>query len=169
MFTPTTGRPCSVCRHPDRAEIDRALIAGEGFAAVSRRSAGLTEDAVRRHHAKHLPHAAVQEAADAREEAEGDRGADLLAEAQSLRRKGMALLAKAESAGELRTALAGVREAGRLLELEAKLRGQIEAAPTVNVVLSPAWLQVQTVILAALEPHPAARAALVRALEDVAP
>lgn len=167
MPTPTTGRPCSICRHPDRVEIDRALIAGRGFAEVSRAFAGLTEDAVGRHHAKHLPRAVVQDAAGAREEAEGERGADLLAEAQSLRRRAMALLGKAETVGELRTALAGVREAGRLLELEAKLRGQIEAAPTVSVVLSPAWLQVQTVILAAIEPYPAARDALVRALEGI--
>ena len=63
--------------------------------------------------------------------------------------------AKAEKAKDLRAALMGVRELTRVIELLARLRGELESQPTViNVqVLAP-------VILGALEAFPEARAAV---------
>jgi len=67
-------------------------------------------------------------------------------------------------AGDLRTALQGVREAARCLELEGRFRGEIDAGATINVVLAPALLTLQTVVINALADHPAARLAVVQAL-----
>ncbi len=50
---------------------------------------------------------------------------DLLSQVRALHTKALSILATAETAGELRTALSGVREARGCLELEAKLRGEL--------------------------------------------
>ncbi len=160
------ARPCSVCRHPDREEIDRALIAGDPLADVSERS-GISSQSLIRHRAAHVPTAAMQEGAQAVVVAEAAHGASLLGGACSLRDKALSLLHKAEVAGDLRTALMGVREAARCLELMAKLTGDIDESATVNVIANPQFLAVQQTILAALAPHPAARAAVLVALEGV--
>jgi len=57
-------------------------------------------------------------AQDARDVARGD---SLLEQAKALQKKAQDLLTKAELAGDLRTALQGVREAKGCLELMAKL------------------------------------------------
>jgi len=46
------------------------------------------------------------------------------------------------------------------LELIAKLIGQLDERPQVNVLVSPEWLKVRSALFEALEPHPAARAAI---------
>jgi hypothetical protein len=75
-------------------------------------------------------------------------------------------LQAAESRGDFRTGLAGVREALRACETMAKLAGQIQTAPvTVNVTNN--LLIVQTAILSALAPYPEARMAVVEALERI--
>src|SRR5574341_2550636 len=48
------SRPCTVCTHPGRAEIEQALVTGTPRLAVARQC-GLSEAAVRRHAAHHLP------------------------------------------------------------------------------------------------------------------
>jgi hypothetical protein len=60
-------RTCTVCRHPDRAAIDRALISREPVRSIAARF-GLTRMAVWNHSDDHLP-AALVKAEAAREEA----------------------------------------------------------------------------------------------------
>ncbi len=47
------GRPCTVCRHPNVAEINRRLLMGEG-STVLLRAYGLKEMAILRHRKNHL-------------------------------------------------------------------------------------------------------------------
>jgi hypothetical protein len=49
--------------------------------------------------------------------------------------------------------------------LLAKLLGELDERPVVNLTLSPEWLELRAVIIGALEPHPEAREAVVRAIE----
>jgi hypothetical protein len=49
-----TGRPCTVCRLDALKEIDAALLRGEGFVDLARRYA-VSQDAVERHYARHMP------------------------------------------------------------------------------------------------------------------
>src|SRR5215204_4092102 len=55
----------------------------------------------------------------------------------------------------------------RNLELLGKLAGELDERPVVNLNVSPEWLELRTVIVGALEPHPAAHRAVLRALESV--
>jgi hypothetical protein len=160
------GRPCTICRHPDRDEIDRRLVASTALKPVSERF-GVTVQALIRHRNLHLPEAARAAATETRAAAERERGSDLLAEARALHGKALELMRQAERARDLRTALAGIREAARCVELQGRLMGQIRETTTVNVTLSAEWLSLQAVILSALEPHPQARQAVAAALEAV--
>jgi len=73
------ARPCTICQHPDRKAIDRAVLAGEPNRRIASRFDALTEAAIRRHRADHLPTRMVKNA-EAREQAES---LDLVRELQS--------------------------------------------------------------------------------------
>ncbi len=155
MTVPNTGRPCTVCRHAERVAIDKALIAQEGFEAVSRRFK-VNPDALARHFKNHVPTEAMQAGAEAAIAAEVEHGSGLLGNASVLHAKALELLAKAEKEGDVRTALAGVREAANCLQLMAKLAGQIDESATINVTFAPQFLLLQKTIIRALAPHPEA-------------
>jgi hypothetical protein len=57
-----TGRPCSVCAHPQLDEIHDLLIDGSTFKAISDGYTPLSRNAVRRHALNHLPEAIAAEA-----------------------------------------------------------------------------------------------------------
>jgi len=90
---------------------------------------------------------------------------NLLDQVGDLQRRALAILDRAEEAGELKTALSAIREARGNLELLAKLLGELDERPVVNLNVSPEWLELRTVIVGALEPHPDARESVLRAIE----
>ena len=77
------------------------------------------------------------------------------------------ILERAEETGDLRTALAAISQARGNLELLGKLAGELDERPVVNLNISSEWQELRTVIVRALEPHPAAHKAVLRALEGV--
>lgn len=105
------GRTCTVCTHPQRAAIDAALLAGESLRNIAQRY-GTSVTALHRHGA-HIA-AAVAEAKALTVER-------LLSDLGDLQQRALALLARAEQAGDLRTALAGVREVRGVIETGARL------------------------------------------------
>ena len=92
---------------------------------------------------------------------------DLLEEVRGLQRRAYAILDAAEETGELRTALAAIREARGNLELLAKLLGELDERPVINLITSPEWIELRAVIVTALEPHPGARESVLQAIEMV--
>ena len=148
-------RTCTVCTHPDRAAIDRALVAGDAYRNIAQRT-GTSATALHRHKADHIP-AKLAQAAVATQAADA---IDLLSEVRALRRKAYSLLLQAEAAGDIRTALAGVREARACLELLGEMEGEIDRRPIVNILVAPEWVAVRSALMAALMPYPAARAAV---------
>ena len=104
-------RTCSICSHPQRREIDRALLAGESLRNIAQRH-GASLAALHRHKA-HIA-AAVQ----AQQAMTIER---LLADLADLQRRALALLDKAEGSGDLRAALAAIREVRGVIETGAKL------------------------------------------------
>ena len=83
-----------------------------------------------------------------------------------LRDKALSILNKAEQAGDLKTALQGIRETKGCLELLAKLQGELQERTEINILLNPQWVSLRTVILRTLEPYPEARLKLVQALKE---
>lgn len=148
-------RACTVCTHEERDAIDAALVGGGLNRAVARQY-GLSKDAVARHRDEHLP-VALTAAKGAEDAARAD---DLLAQVRQLQVRAHRILEKAEATGDLRAALGAIREARGNLELLAKLLGELNDQPTVNVMVSPEWVSIRTVVLGALGPFPDARAAV---------
>jgi hypothetical protein len=110
-------RSCTVCEHPEREAIDHALVGDSSNLSVSSLF-GVSESAVRRHKANHLP-AALAKAQDAEEASRAD---DLLRQVRALQSKTLSILLAAEGAGDLRTALGAIREARGNVELLAVSR-----------------------------------------------
>ncbi len=154
-------RSCTICEHPDRETIDEALVGGASNRSVASLY-DVSEAAVRRHKANHLPAKLVMAQA-AEEVAQADT---LLDQIQDLQSRTLAILEAAESTNQHRTALSAIREARSNLELLAKLLGELDERPVVNLSVSPEWLELRAVIVGALEPHPQALRAVVGALES---
>jgi hypothetical protein len=149
------ARTCTICRHEDRPAIDQALVNRRPFRDIACHF-NVGRMALLRHHDDHLP-AAMAKAKEAEEAAQAD---DLLKEVRALRTKAYSLLIQAEKSGDLRTALAGVREARACLELLAEMSQQLDRRPVVNLLVLPEWLRVRAELLAALQPYPEARSAV---------
>ena len=155
-------RRCTVCDHPQRHGIDETLVTGAPYRSVAKRF-GLSESAVYRHETEHLPSHLLK----AREIEETARADDLLKQVRDLQTHALDILDRAEKVGELRTALAAIAQARGNLELLGKLAGELDERPVVNLNVSPEWLELRAVTVGALEPHPAAHGAVLRALEGV--
>ncbi len=153
-------RSCSICLHPEREEINAALLSETPLRDMARRYA-TSKDALARHR-EHLPVHLVK-AQDAAEVAQAD---NLLEQVKSLQARALTILDKAEASGDLRTALSAIREARGNLELLAKLLGELQQEGTVNVLVAPEWLSLRAVVVEALAPYPQAREAVLGALSE---
>jgi hypothetical protein len=152
-------RTCTVCVHGDRPAVDQALVNHRPYRNIAAQFR-LSTSALVRHHDDHLPEA-LTKAKAAADVAQAD---DLLAQLRALRSKAMALLLAAEKSGDIRTALAGVREARVTLELLLELSQRIDRRPTLNLLVAPEWLATRSALLDALAPYPEARSAVAASL-----
>jgi len=155
-------RACTICTHTDLEAINRALVEGTPNRRIASQH-DVTERAVRNHKANHLPET-LAKAQEAEEVAQAD---DLLGQVQDLQARTLAILEAAEETREHRTALAAIREAHSNLELLAKLLGELDERPQLNILISPEWIELRTVIVGALEPHGEARVAALKAIEGI--
>ena len=149
-------RRCTICTHPEATAIDRALIAGTPLRNIAEQFR-LAVTSLHRHKNAHIP-AALARAKDAADVAGAD---SLLARLEELTSEAHRLKGKAERRGDIRTALSAVRELVRMVELLAKLRGELDESPKVAVVALPQW----QIVTQALGQYPDARLAVARALE----
>ena len=150
-------RTCTICAHRRRKAIERALLAGQPFRKLAARFDTST-GALQRHKSEHLSTALLK--ADRAEQA--TRGDDLLKKIENLEVDARRIAAKAEKGQDLRTAIVAIRELTRIVELLAKLRGELQQPQQViNVqVLAP-------VILDALVGFPEARVAVAARLQEL--
>jgi transposase-like protein len=156
-------RTCTVCAHSDRAAIDAALLNGESYRYIATRF-NVSTGALQRHRNDHLP-AKLAKAHEAKEVASADK---LIGELDALKGKAVSLLMQAERAGDLRTALSGVREARACIETLLEVEGEIDRRTQVNVlVANPEWLHIRAAIMDALQANPEARQAVVHAIAEV--
>jgi len=152
-------RTCTVCHHSQREAIDQALIAGGSYRSIAQQFAA-SPDAVYRHQQTHLPPHLCQ----ARAVQDVTQADALMAKVQTLEADAKRIQAAAEATGDFRTALQGIRELVRIIELQAKLLGELQEGQTVNLLVLPQWQELRTALLLALVPYPEARAAVTTAL-----
>ena len=156
------GRTCTVCSHKDIDEINRLLLCSDSLRAIARQF-GLSKDALARHKESHIPEL-LSKSSDLKAEVESAQGNQTLAEVRELKVTALDILEKAQSAGDLKTALLGIREARSCLELCMKAEGQIKDGPQITIVSNPEWIELRTLVINALEPYPEAREAVVYAI-----
>ncbi len=129
------GRICTICTHAERSAIDAAIVAGASCRDIAGRY-GVSKTAVSRHAGDHLP-ATLAQAQAATEVAQAD---DLLSQVRGLQAKTLDILRQAEAGGDLRTALAAIREARENVLLFAKLEAFVALPQTIVEVAYPsAW------------------------------
>jgi len=154
-----SGR-CSVCRHPEAVEVDRAIVSGESYAEISRRF-GLGRDSVRRHNESGHVIEAIAAAGEAAEVAHGD---SILERLRELETRASSILDQAQRGRNHSTALQAIRELRAILELFARLTAELEPDGGTVILADPAWIAIRGRILLALDAHPEARAAVIAAL-----
>ena len=113
-------RTCTICIHPEREAIDKALVSGQAYRSAARRF-GASPPSVYRHQQDHLP-AMLVRAAEAEDTA---HGSDLYGQMVDLQQAALGILAAAEEAGDHRTALMALREVRGTLELMGKVTGEL--------------------------------------------
>jgi len=152
-------RACQTCQHADVAAIDRELAANTAIPALAALYR-VSSDSLLRHKQNDLPATLVQAKA-AEDVTHAD---DLLAQVRDLQARALTILDTAEGAGDLKVALAAIREARGCIELFGRLAGELSDGATVNIVLSPEWARVRAVIVSTLAGYPEARQAVTSGL-----
>ncbi len=112
-------RPCTICAHPKRDEINRELLEQSPYRGIAQRFEASPSAVLR--HRQHLPVGMIK----AREAYDAARADDLLCQVEDLRDRAFGVLEKAEEVGDLRAAMGAIREARSCVELLARLAGEL--------------------------------------------
>jgi hypothetical protein len=119
------ARTCTICTHDRRDSMDKLLLRGEQLNSVARRF-NVSEDAVGRH--KRHMQLVIAKAAALVEQKDVAYGSALMAEIGRIRADAERLQLESERRQDLRGALRAIHERLAVVELEAKLNGQIETS-----------------------------------------
>lgn len=152
---------CSLCRHPQKAEVNAALVAGSDPLRHIAARFGTSTGSLRRHR-EHIPRALCR-AAEAAAETEAD---DLLERTRTLETAARRLLRKAEEDGDLRAAIAAVKAALDVVELLHRVAAE-QKSEAGALVSSSEWRALRERIYDALERFPEALEAVRMACREV--
>jgi hypothetical protein len=123
-------RTCLACSSPERASIEKALVAGEPLRNISKRVSISPAGLLR--HKSHVAQAIVK-ASERRDERLGD---NLLDEMRRVQRKAWELLAKTESEGDHRASIVALREVRECIESLGEMLARAEAPQGVPTTLA---------------------------------
>jgi hypothetical protein len=155
---------CKCGQYPGHLGLDKAYLKKEISLQDYADKVGCAKRSVERHVKGHIPDALLK-ATDIENVANGD---SLLEQLKEAREKTLSLLDKAESAADTRvygSPVAYLKEIREQIKLLAELEGRLASQPQVNILINnPEWVELRTAIMAALEPFPQAREAVVHAI-----
>lgn len=171
------GRACTVCQNPERYEVEKGLVEGRSYRDLAGQF-GLSRSALGRHHQAHLPGhlrqalqadearrvAKLSGLRDSRQTEDTRQALDVLQQLRIINSACLEVLKNARESKRDGTLLQAVDRIHRQIELQARLLGDLETGPQVNVLLAPEWTEVRQTLLVALAPHPEAREAVAAAL-----
>lgn len=151
---------CTVCAHAKRREIDRALALGQEANRDIALRFGVTRMSLWRHRDDHLPVrlAKAQEALDVR------AALDVVEQLRAINGAAIKVLHDARQTNDPGLALRAIDRIQRQVELQAKLLGELDERPQINVLVAPEWLTLRAAVLEALRPYPDARLAVAERL-----
>lgn len=152
-------RACTICTHSQRDEIETALVNGTPYRNIVKQYGG-SPATLTRHATDHIKQA-VKASHAARSEAQA---LDVVQQLKAINSVTLAILKESRDAKKNGLALFAIDRVQKQLELQAKLLGDINDAPQVNVWLPAPWQAIEEAIALALRPYPAAAAAVASAL-----
>ena len=155
-------RTCTVCQHPEREAINRALVEGASLRDIAGQY-NVAKSAVDRHKAEHLP-AVMAKSEQARAIVHADH---LLEEANRLYAVATTVMDAAQRSKDYELVLKAVGTGGRVLSLLGELLGELNRQPQLNLYLSAEWVEVRALLMTALSDFPEARAAAALALQGM--
>ena len=117
-----------------------------------------------RHRTEHIAEQVVK-AAQAAEAADVRQALDVIQQLKAANGASLEVLQQARAGHDGRLALLAVDRVMRQIELQAKLLGELDERPVVNIWLDPAWQTIERTLVEALAPHPQARLAVVDRLQ----
>ena len=123
-------RTCLACASPERAEIEKALVAGEPLRNIAKRVSISPAGLLR--HKNHVAQV-IAKAGERHEERLGD---NLLDEMRRVQRKAWELLAKTESQGDHRASIVALREVRECLESLGERLEKADASQGSRVTLA---------------------------------
>lgn len=180
------ARPCTICCHPKREAIDKALLENAAGLRVVAKRFEVSLAALWRHQTRHLPATLargfaagaaplksetdsqakrIAEHAVAVEARQERHAIDTVQQLRAINAACLEVLREARTSGKSMMLLQAVDRIARQIELQAKLLGQIQDGATVNVAVLPEWHGIRQVVLQALGPYPDARLAVAEALK----
>ena len=164
------GRKSKIEAHPQGKKIVKQLASGVKYSEIVRDFPGITHDDLD-YYAKNKLHMVLSKSPELKIEIEAEQGTDTLAEVRALKVTAIEILTQAQDAGDLKTALLGIREARGCLESILKAEGRIQdqtinVNTQINLVETVEWLELKHQIVSILAAeHPAALEALRNALQ----
>jgi hypothetical protein len=126
------ARTCTICSNPKLLNIDRQLLRGDMLKSIAHRF-HVSEDAVGRHR-RHM-RTAMLKAEAAAEKPDLIYGQNLIDEVKAIKADAERLQLEAEGRRDIRAALQAIRERVSIVELQAKLMGEIQTGNR-NVVVN---------------------------------
>lgn len=153
---------CTCCTHPDHAEIDAAIVAGESVRSIGSRF-GVSPWAVSRHHTRHMSPALVALQVE-REQADA---ATARAQLENLIASAQAILDDAMKDGRPAVALQAVAQLRPLVETLGKVTGEWAPDPlvSINLLQHPEGQQAIQIVLAELADQPDVRRRIAERLQ----
>ncbi|NOT62394.1 MAG: hypothetical protein HOP19_19480 [Acidobacteria bacterium] len=121
-------RQCTICIHPNRHEVDQQLVEGIAFPAIAAKYS-VSIDALGRHKANHVP----MQLTKAQEAETVTRADDLLSHITQLDVDAKGVFEQAKRKGDLRVALVAIRERTRVMELQARIMGELDERAQINI------------------------------------
>lgn len=165
------GRKSKIEAHPQSEEIIKRLAGGEKYSEIVRDFPGLTWDDLNYYASKKLPDLLAKSKdlkalADEIEQADIHRGDSYLQLIIGLQKKALDALEQQNAQEDPKSWAMVSREARGYLELLGKALDRIRDTPQtqVNILVNPEWISLRSTIIAALEPYPEARMAVVNAI-----
>ena len=155
-------RTCTICTHAQRDEIEAVLVNRASSYRDIARQYSTSKDAISRHvNTGHIADRLLKVRVE-----EDVRGAlDVTRQLKAINSVAAGILKEARDAGEPGTALRAIDRIHRQLELQAKLLGDLDERPVINLHLHPEWIELRAVIIGALDAYPDARGSILRAIE----
>jgi hypothetical protein len=154
---------CKLCNYPERAAIEQKIASRQLSMTKAAKIVDCNKASVSRHMSRCVA-AKVAKTANSIESREALNVIDALTESHD---RVLDIFNDALDDGDRRSALGALDTEVRQLILVAKVTGQLNEAPQLNILMNPEFMKLKSVIIKTLEPYPEARLKLSERLEEI--